>query len=140
MKVKSIHPIKKGKDSFPIYLESVKAGFPSPADDFIDKKLDLNEYLVKHPVATFFVRVTGDSMINCGIQSGDILVVDRALEAYDGNVVVAVINSDLTVKRLKTKNGKVTLMPENPNYKPIEVTAEDNFSIWGVVTSVIHQF
>ncbi|MEP7103863.1 MAG: translesion error-prone DNA polymerase V autoproteolytic subunit [Candidatus Dojkabacteria bacterium] len=139
MQIKSIHPVKKSKETLlPFYLESIKAGFPSPADDFIDKKLDLNEYLVKHPVATFFVRVSGDSMINAGIHTGDILVVDKALDAKDKNIVVAVINGELTVKRLRMKDGKVALMPENSNYKPIIITSEDNFSIWGVVTNVIH--
>ena len=139
MKVKSIHPIKKSKVALPIYLESIKAGFPSPADDFIDKKLDLNEYLVKHPVATFFVRVVGDSMVGCGIYSGDILVVDRSLEAVNDNIVIAVLNGELTVKRLKTSKGKVVLMPENDNYKPIVITEDDTFSVWGVVTSVVHK-
>lgn len=139
MKVESIHPIKKSKQSLPLYLESIKAGFPSPADDFIDKKLDLNDLLIKHPVATFFIRVSGDSMINAGIFSGDILVVDRALDARDKCIVVAVLNSELTVKRLSTKNGKVNLIPENPNYKIISVSPEDTFSIWGVVTNVIHK-
>ncbi|MFS8131396.1 MAG: LexA family protein [Candidatus Dojkabacteria bacterium] len=139
MKITSIHPIKKSKVALPIYLESIKAGFPSPADDFIDKKLDLNDLLIKHPVATFFVRVAGDSMIGAGIHSGDILVVDRALEAVNNNIVVAVINGELTVKRLRTTKGKVVLMPENTNYKPIEIKEDDNFSIWGVVTTVIHR-
>jgi|SRR6185369_6473276 len=139
MKIKSIHPVKKSKAELPLYLESIKAGFPSPADDFIDKKLDLNDLLIKHPVATFFVRVSGDSMLGAGIHSGDILVVDRALEAVNDNIVVAVINSELTVKRLRTTRGKVVLMPENSNYKPIEISENDDFSIWGVVTSVIHK-
>jgi len=139
MKVNSIHPIKKSNVALPIYLESIKAGFPSPADDFIDKKLDLNDLLIKHPVATFFVRVSGDSMLGAGIHTGDILVVDRALEAVNANIVVAVINGELTVKRLRMARGKVTLMPENIHYKPIEITENDDFSIWGVVTSVIHR-
>ncbi|MEO6729025.1 MAG: translesion error-prone DNA polymerase V autoproteolytic subunit [Candidatus Dojkabacteria bacterium] len=140
MKITSIHPIDNTKGiALPIYLESVKAGFPSPADDFIDKKLDLNEFLVKHPVATFFVRVSGDSMLGAGIHSGDILVVDRALDGHNDNIVVAVINGELTIKRLKMNKGRVILMPENSNYKPIVITEEDTFSIWGVVTSVIHK-
>lgn len=139
MKIDSIHPIKKSNVALPLYLESIKAGFPSPADDFIDKKLDLNDYLVKHPVATFFVRVSGDSMLGAGIHSGDILVVDRALDAFNNNIVVAVVNGELTVKRLKTGKGRVILMPENSNYKPINISEDDAFSIWGVVTSVIHK-
>lgn len=140
MKVTEIlKPKSSNGTKLPIFLESVKAGFPSPADDFIDKHLDLNDYLIKHPVATFFVRVTGDSMINAGIYSGDILIVDRSLEANNGSIVVAVINGDLTVKRLKKESNRVTLLPENAEYKPIQIMPEDEFSVWGVVTSVIHK-
>ena len=134
-----IHPVKKSKVELPIFLESVKAGFPSPADDFIDKKLDLNDLLIKHPSSTFFVRVTGDSMIGVGIHSGDLLVVDRSLEATNNNIVVAVINSELTVKRLVIKGNEISLYPENTNYSPINISEEDSFSVWGVVTSVIHK-
>jgi DNA polymerase V len=140
MKITQIFKTSQSKQvKLPLFLESVKAGFPSPADDFIDKKLDLNEYLVQHPTSTFFVRVTGDSMIGAGIHSGDILIVDRSLEPQDNNIIVAVINGDLTVKRLRKKNGTVVLYPENVNYEPITITAEDDFSVWGVVTSVIHK-
>ena len=122
----------------PIFTEQVAAGFPSPADDYLEGNLDLNKYLIKHPVATYFVRVTGDSMIGAGIHSGDILIVDRSLEPSNRKVVIAVVDGELTVKRLIRKNGKVILMPENDKYKPIEIKDETNLEIWGVVTTVLH--
>ncbi len=122
----------------PMFTEQVTAGFPSPADDYLEGNLDLNKYLIQHPVATYFVRVTGDSMIGAGIHSGDILIVDRSLEPANRKVVIAVVNGELTVKRLIKKNNKVILMPENDRFKPIEIKDETNLEIWGVVTSVIH--
>jgi DNA polymerase V len=125
-------------ETAPMFTEQVAAGFPSPADDYLEGNLDLNEYLIKHPVATFFVRVTGDSMIGAGIHSGDLLIVDKALEATSGKVVIAVVNGELTVKKLVRRDGVIYLMPENDKYKPIEVKDEIDLEIWGVVTSVIH--
>ena len=122
----------------PVFLGRLPAGFPSPADDYLEGKLDLNRHLIKHPAATFFVRVSGDSMTGAGIHSGDLLVVDRSLEAIDGNVIVAALDGDLTVKRLCKRNGALSLLPENRNYQPIEITEQQTFEIWGVVTSVIH--
>jgi DNA polymerase V len=116
----------------------VTAGFPSPAEDYIEGSLDLNEHLIKHPAATFFVKVTGNSMINAGIHPGDILIVDRSLEPADSKVVIAVVNGDLTVKRIRMKKGDIVLMPENKDYKPLQIEAEMSFEIWGVVTNVIH--
>ena len=124
--------------ALPIFLGRLPAGFPSPADDYLEGKLDLNRHLIKHPAATFFVRVTGDSMIGAGIHSGDLLVVDRSLEPADKNVVVAVLDGELTVKRLFKQNGILRLLPENLNYQPIEITPQQTIEIWGVVTSVIH--
>lgn len=121
----------------PIFLNTIKAGFPSPADDFAENYLDLNEYLISHPVATFFVKVSGDSMINAGIQSGNILVVDRSLEYSNDSVVIAIIDNEFTVKRFKFINGEAYLYPENNNYKPIKLKDQDE--IWGVVTSVINK-
>lgn len=138
--IQTILSIKKGtRIKIPLYNESVKAGFPSPADDFIDKHIDLNELLIRHPAATFFVRVKGDSMINSGILSGDVLIVDRALEANNNCIVIAVINGELTVKRLRKKGERVQLVPENDNYPTIEITSEMSFQIWGVVKSVIRE-
>ena len=123
----------------PLYLSTVPAGFPSPADDYIECKLDLNTHLIKHPAATFFVRASGDSMINAGIFSGDMLIVDKSLEASHGKIVIAAIDGELTVKRLSYQEGKVMLLAENPNYPPIDITAEQALVIWGVVTHVIHE-
>lgn len=122
----------------PVFLGRLPAGFPSPADDYLEGKLDLNRHLIKHPAATFFVRVSGDSMIEAGIHTGDLLVVDRSLEAVDGNVIVAALDGDLTVKRLSKRGTTVRLVPANTNYQPIEIQPQQNFEIWGVVTNVIH--
>ncbi|MDQ1256385.1 MAG: polymerase [Candidatus Hydrogenedentes bacterium] len=116
----------------------VEAGFPSPADDYIEKPLDLNELMVEHPEATFFVRVKGDSMVDANIHSADILVVDRSREAHDGCVVVAVLDGEFTVKQLRNRDGQVLLLPANRKYRPITVTPEQDFQVWGVVTYVIH--
>jgi DNA polymerase V len=125
--------------NLPLFESRVSAGFPSPADDYSEASLDLNKHLISHPTATFFVRASGNSMINAGIHDNDILVVDRSLEPKHGNIVIAALNSELTVKRLYAKGGKVTLTPENVDYPAIEITEEMEFLIWGVVTSVVHQ-
>ena len=122
----------------PLFSEQVAAGFPSPADDYLENQLDLNEHLIKHPAATFFVQVAGDSMIGAGIHSGDILVVDRALEAVDKKVVIAAVHGEFTVKRLRKYKDRLVLMPENNKYKPLSIENEADLEIWGVVTSVIH--
>ena len=121
-----------------LFTSKISAGFPSPAEDYIDKNLDLNEHLIKHPAATFFIRVEGHSMINAGIHNGDMLIVDRTLEPVDKKIVIAVINGEMTVKRIRMLKGKLYLMPENDSFKPIEVSEEADLQIWGVVTSVIH--
>jgi DNA polymerase V len=127
------------KYSIPYFVSGVAAGFPSPAEDYMEKPLDLNELVIKHPFATFFVRVEGDSMKNAGIFSDDILVVDRSLEAQNGKIIVALLNGEFTVKRLlKTAQG-ITLCPENESFSPIKVTPESEFQVWGVVTYVIHK-
>ena len=122
----------------PIFLVPVSAGFPSPADDYIENQLDLNKHLIKHPAATFFVKVKGDSMIDAGIHSGDILIVDRSLDATDKKVVIAIIDGELTVKRIRMIGERVYLMPENDNFSSTEITESMDFTIWGVVTNVIH--
>jgi DNA polymerase V len=131
---------QKTKVVRPLFTCGVSAGFPSPADDHIDRKLDLNELLIQHPVATFFVRVTGDSMKDAGINHGDILVVDRSLEATSGKIVIAIVNGELTVKRFVQNHTSCQLVAANSNYPPVEITEDTEFSVWGVVTSVIHQF
>jgi DNA polymerase V len=122
----------------PLAEVSVQAGFPSPAEDYIEDRIDLNEYLIDNPAATFFVRVRGDSMIEAGVHDGDLLVVDRAKEATDGSVVIAVLDGNLNVKRLKKDDGTVYLMAENDEYEDFEVSEHQNFEVWGVVTNVVH--
>jgi DNA polymerase V len=125
--------------TLPLYANHVQAGFPSPADDYIETHLDLNTHLIKHPAATFFVIASGDSMTGAGIQSGDMLIVDRSLEASHGKIIIAAIDGELTVKRLSRDQMRVQLLPENKNYPPIDITQEQELVIWGVVTHVIHQ-
>lgn len=122
----------------PLFASRVPAGFPSPADDYVDQRLDLNTHLVEHPAATFFTRVSGHSMRGAGIHDGDLLIVDRALEAQDGRIVIAAVNGELTVKRLRLRKGGAWLVPEHPDYKPLKITEGLDCVIWGVVTRVIH--
>ena len=122
------------------YDIEVSAGFPSPADDYKEKNLDLNELLIKQPEATFFVKASGDSMIGAGIHDGDILIVDRSITASDGRIVTAVLNGELTVKRFKLLGRTAQLHSENSKYSPITLREGDSVSIWGVVTNVIHSF
>lgn len=131
---------KKGTIPLPLFSCGVSAGFPSPADDYIGRQLDLNDLLIRNPAATFFVRVAGDSMTGVGINDNDILVVDRSLEPSNGKIIIAAVNGELTVKRLVKTDSVCRLVAENPNYSPIEVTEELSCVVWGVVTSVIHQF
>jgi DNA polymerase V len=126
-------------DSVPFYENSVSAGFPSPAEDFMDLEMNLQDYLIQHPSATFCVRVTGDSMIKAGISSGDVMIVDRSLETKDGSIVLAVLNGEFTVKRIKKNKDQLLLNPENPKFSPIVVNEEMDFQVWGVVTHVIHE-
>jgi DNA polymerase V len=121
-----------------LFASCVPAGFPSPAEDYIEQKLDLNKHLIKHPAATFFVRVSGDSMIEAGIHDGDILIVDRAVEPADNRIVIAVLDGELTVKRMCRSDGRVLLLSGNESYPPIEIDLERDFEVWGVVTNVIH--
>jgi DNA polymerase V len=124
----------------PLYTSAPAAGFPAPGDDMVEKSLNVHEYLVKHPVSTFFVRVEGDSMEGAGIFSGDILVVDRSVEAKSGKIVVAAVGGGLVVKRLSKLNGAMVLMSENEAYEPITVTGDEECFIWGVVTGSVRTF
>ncbi|NCA72094.1 MAG: translesion error-prone DNA polymerase V autoproteolytic subunit [Sphingobacteriia bacterium] len=126
--------------ALPLFGARVPAGFPSPADDDLEGPLDLNEHLIRHPAATFFLRVQGDSMTGAGIHDGDLLVVDRALEPRSGSIVVAAVDGELTLKRLKLAGGRVWLVPENPSYAPLEVHGEMGLVVWGVVAHVVHSF
>lgn len=131
--------VRTGPRALPLFSNAVAAGFPSPADDHLEGSLDLNEHLIKHPSATFFVRVSGDSMIKAGIHEDDILVVDRSIEARNGKIIIAAVEGHLTVKRLNRTKTQTLLMPENDDYAPIVVADDNDMVIWGVVTSVIHQ-
>ena len=138
-KVRTVYkPDRSTKHLQPIFMAKVPAGFPSPAADYEEDKLDLNKHLIKNPAATFFVRVAGDSMLKAGIHDGDLLVVDRSIEPKDKNVVIAVVNGELTVKRIRIRKNKLTLEAENENYQNQEIGEEMEFEVWGVVTNVIH--
>jgi DNA polymerase V len=130
----------KKKTLIPLLFSTISAGFPSPADDYIDKSLDLNELLIKSPSSTFFVRVSGDSMKDIGIFNDDILIVDKSLKCNHNDIIIAFLDSEFLVKRLFiTKKNEIFLLPENRNYKPIKVINHDDFTVWGKVTYVIHK-
>jgi DNA polymerase V len=131
-------PLQQTNYDISLYSCPVSAGFPSPADDYLEGQLDLNQYLIKHPAATFFVRVTGDSMIGAGIHANDLLIVDRSLEAKHGRIVIAVVNGELLVKRLQLQNDQVYLLAENPSYPLLKITDAMDFQVWGTVTNAIH--
>src|SRR3989304_10351570 len=118
-------------------LGPVVAGFPSPAEDVIDRNLNLQELLVRKPAATFFVRVSGESMLGAGINHDDILVVDRSKEVEGDQIVVAAVNGEFTVKHLSRKGKRIFLVPENVKYKTMEITEGMDFEVWGVVTGVV---
>ena len=120
-------------------LTSIPAGWPSPAENYVEDSLDLHRMVVRNPAATFFLRVMGDSMVGAGIHNNDLLVVDRSLTHTAGKVVVAIVNGELTVKRLVKRKGKMLLCPENPDYSEIDLASQEEASIWGVVTYVLHQ-
>ena len=130
-------PALQSSMALPLANQGISAGFPSPADDFLDLSIDLNKELIKHPYATFYGRVSGDSMTGVGLDVGDLLIIDKSLEPQDGKIAVCFIDGEFTVKRIKLDKDSLWLMPENKKYKPIKVTEENEFIIWGVVTSVI---
>lgn len=123
----------------PIFINEIPAGFPSPAEGYLDDALDLNQLLVAHPAATFFVRVQGESMRDANIHSGDVLVVDRSLQPKNRDIVVAVLNGEFTVKRISKRGDQLFLASENSRFSPIEVREGEDFQVWGVVTYVIHK-
>jgi DNA polymerase V len=132
-------PDRRTRWSRPVILFRVPAGFPSPAEDYVEGRIDLNRDLIKHPLSTFYIRVSGDSMVGAGILPGALLVVDRAVEAHDGHVVVARIGDELCVKRLSMSDeGRIRLLSENEIYLPIEITEGMDFEVWGrVVYSIL---
>ena len=130
---------KRTKLRLPLVSASVEAGFPSPADDHLERGIDLNEELIRNPAATFLVRVKGESMRDAGIHAGDVLIVDKSLAPTDRKIVVAMIDGNFTVKRFRKRGGQVFLEAENPEFPPIEVTEGQELSIFGVVSYIIHQ-
>ncbi len=131
--------IKNTQINTPVFLDKISAGFPSPATDYMENKLDLNEYLIKHPAATFIVKTSGSSMIDADINSGDLLIVDRSLTPRNNNIVIASIFGDLTVKKIKKKDKSFFLVSANEDYPSIEIKEEMECFIWGVVTYIIHE-
>ena len=129
----------KNLDSINLFEGSVPAGFPSPADEAMDLDLNLHDHLVRNPNHTFCVKAVGESMKDAGILSGDVMLVDRAIEPENRSIVLAVIDNEFTVKRVNVSDKKLYLMPENENFTPIEITEEMDFKVWGVVTYVIHK-
>lgn len=121
----------------PMAASGVAAGFPSPADDAPAQSLDLNRLVVRNPSSTFFVRVAGDSMRDAGIDDGDLLAVDKSLDAEDGTIAVCFLDGEFTLKRVRIERGRLLLVPANARYRPIEVSPEEEFAVWGVVTYVI---
>ncbi|TVQ73641.1 MAG: UV protection and mutation protein [Oceanospirillales bacterium] len=130
--------LSKSKLCIPLYLERVSAGFPSPAQDYVEQSLDLNQLCISHPAATFFVRVQGDSMRDAGIFPNDVLVVDRALEAKHGDIIIASMNGEMTVKELNTYP-RPCLVPRNSAYPVMLITEGSDFEVFGVVTNVVRQ-
>jgi DNA polymerase V len=124
----------------PLFSHAVAAGFPSPADDYVEARLSLDQHLIRHKDATFFVRAKGNSMVGAGIFDGDLLVVDKSLIAASGDIVIAVVDGDLTVKRLIKRGDVILLHPENPRFKDIEFKEGQELQVWGVVTSSVKKF
>ena len=140
IKIVALSKIESFKEcKIPFSESSISAGFPSPAENFAENVLDLNDLLIKHTASTFFIRVVGTSMVNAGINSNDILIVDRALSAGNNKIAIVRINDEFTVKRIKLEGNRTFLVAENEQYQPIEITKEMDCEVWGIVTFVIHQ-
>jgi DNA polymerase V len=136
-KLSFFHPDFESEIQIPYINEGVSAGFPSPAADFMETNIDLNTELSENPLATFYIKVKGNSMIDAGINDKDVLVVDRSLEPQNNKIAICCIDGEFTVKRIQVEKDCLYLMPENPNYEPIKVTEENQLIIWGMVTYVI---
>ncbi|MBP5692293.1 MAG: translesion error-prone DNA polymerase V autoproteolytic subunit [Bacteroidales bacterium] len=118
----------------PVAEGGIRAGFPSPAQDYLEGGIDLNRELVKNPETTFFGRVSGDSMSGAGIEDGDLIVIDKSISASEGDIAVCFVDGEFTLKRIHIEKDVVWLVPENPKYRKIKVTPDQNFMVWGVVT------
>lgn len=130
-------PDTKSGLELPFISSGIKAGFPSPAADFDETRVSIDQIVVKHKEATFYAKASGNSMIGAGIDDGDILVIDRSLEARDGKIAVCFVDGEFTVKRIKVEQDCVYLLPENTKFEPIKVTEENELIIWGIVTHVV---
>ena len=130
---------KKVFTDIPMFTDSVQAGFPSPAEDYMDLDLNLQDHLIQNPSATFCVRAVGESMKDAGIQSGDIMLVDKSLTPKNRSIVLAIIDGEFTIKRVNVSDKELYLMPDNENFLPIKITEEMDFQVWGVVTYIIHK-
>lgn len=133
-------PVYLQGNSIPVLDQLIAAGLPSPVEDQLDPSVNLNEYVSDHPNATFSLRVSGSSMIEAGIAPGDLIIVDRALSAMNGDMVIAILNGEFTVKELRKENGSISLIPHNAAFKPIHLSPDDQLEIWGVVTVVVKDF
>ncbi|WP_164112017.1 MULTISPECIES: LexA family protein [Sphingobacterium] len=134
----SIYQVAPSSDRLIPYIASgISAGFPSPALDYEDLRIDLNKELIKHPLSTFFGRVRGNSMRDAGIDDGDIMVIDKSLGPSDGMIAVCYLDGEFTAKRIRIQQGQVQLVPANPDYPVITVTADNDFVVWGIVTYII---
>lgn len=136
-KLRIYRPEAEGELEIPLAESGIHAGFPSPADDFLEGSLDLNRLVIKHPEATFFARVEGDSMKDDGIAEGDLVVVDKAVEPYDGCLAAAYIDGEFTLKRVRIEPDRILLVPANPKYRTIEVSPDNEFAVWGVVKWIL---
>lgn len=136
--IAQLKPPMQSPRRLPLYSHAVAAGLPAPATEYVDRELDLNEYLTRHPDASFCVRANGDSMIGAGIHPGDLLVVDTQLHADDGKVAIVVVDGELTVKRICWDGDRLFLLPENPEYQPLAIAEDMDVRVLGVVTNVIH--
>ncbi len=132
--------VSDDRSPLPLYTSRPQAGFPAPGDDQVEKVLDINDLVVKHPTSTFFVRVEGDSMVGAGIFSDDVLVVDRSVTPKDGSIVVAAVYGELVVKRLSARGDTHILVSENEDYEPIVIGGNEDCFIWGVVVGSVRQF
>lgn len=136
----SFYVMKNAKlSSVPVLADAVPAGFPSPAEDYLDIDLNLHDYLVRNPASTFCVRISGDSMASDNIKNGDVMVVDRALDPTNNSIVLAILNGEFTIKRIKKRADELYLIPDNEQYQPMKITKDVDFQVWGVVTFIIHK-
>ena len=141
MPIISIHQVSLATTvKLPLVASGISAGFPSPADDFMDTSIDLNKICIKNPATTFFGRVTGNSMKDAGIHHGDLMIIDKSLSPKNGSIAVCYIDGEFTVKTIKIESDCCWLIPANPAYKAMKITKDNDFIIWGIVTHIIKSY